>query len=380
MVSAEILTIGTEILLGEINDTNASYLARKLREIGLDVYRKTTVGDNPQRIATFLQEAFMRCQVVLSTGGLGPTVDDPTREAVALAFNVELKYYPHLWEQIQERFRRYGRTPTENNRRQAFLPEGAIPIENPVGTAPGFIIESDEKILICLPGVPREMEYLMENRVIPYLRERLGLTEMIKTRTLHTIGVGESLIDSKIADLETSSNPTVGLAAHSGQVDIRITVKADSEAKANQQISILEQEIRRRLGNWIYGVDEETIEKIALQPLREKHWRLATCESGTNGLLIQRLSPYGEPLVAAQVLPIPTPPEEFFALTDSFRRFADAECGLGILVLANSPAQEVYLHLITPETKQTFTKPYGGPPQNAPRWAVHHALDILRNL
>jgi len=263
---------------------------------------------------------------------------------------------------------------------QAFLPEGAIPIENPVGTAPGFIIESDEKIIICLPGVPREMEYLMENRVIPYLRERLGLTEMIKTRTLHTIGVGESLIDSKIADLETSSNPTVGLAAHSGQVDIRITVKADSEAKANQQISILEQEIRRRLGNWIYGVDEETIEKIALQPLREKHWRLATCESGTNGLLIQRLSPYGEPLVAAQVLPIPTPPEEFFALTDSFLRFADAECGLGILVLANSPAQEVYLHLITPETKQTFTKPYGGPPQNAPRWAVHHALDILRNL
>lgn len=380
MASAEILTIGTEILLGEINDTNASYLARKLRDIGLDIYRKTTVGDNPQRIAAFLREALTRCQVILSTGGLGPTVDDPTREAVALALNVELLYYPHLWEQIQERFRRYGRNPTENNRRQAYLPQGAIPIENPVGTAPGFIVDSDGKIIICLPGVPREMEYLMENQVLPYLRERLGLTEMIKTRTLHTIGVGESLIDSKIADLETSSNPTVGLAAHSGQVDIRITAKADSDATADQQISRIEQEIRRRLGNWIYGVDDETIEKIALQPLKEKQWRLATCESGTNGMLIQRLSPYGEPLIAAQYLPLSSPPEEFFALTDSFRKFSAAECGLGILVLANSPVQEVYLHLITPEAKQTFTRPYGGPPQNAPRWAVHHALDILRNL
>lgn len=380
MASAEILTIGTEILLGEIHDTNASYLAQKLRQIGLDVYRKTTVGDNPDRIAAFLREAFTRCQVVLSTGGLGPTVDDPTREAVALAFRVELKYYPHLWEQIQERFRRYGRTPTENNRRQAFLPQGAIPIENPVGTAPGFIVDSDQKIIICLPGVPREMEYLMENQVLPYLRERLGLTEIIKTRTLHTIGVGESLIDSKIADLETSSNPTVGLAAHSGQVDIRITAKADSEATADQQISRIEQEICQRLGNWIYGVDDETIEKIALQPLKEKQWRLATCESGTNGMLIQRLSPYGEPLIAAQYLPFSPPPEQFFALTDSFRRFTAAECSLGILVRANAPVQEVYLHLITPETKQTFTRPYGGPPQNAPRWAVHHAFDILRNL
>jgi len=224
------------------------------------------------------------------------------------------------------------------------------------------------------------MEYLMEHQVVPFLRERLHLTEIIKTRTLHTIGVGESLIDSNIADLETSPNPTVGLAAHSGQVDIRITVKADSETTADQLLSRMEQEIRQRLGNWIYGVDDETIEKIALQPLKEKQWRLATCESGTDGMLIQRLSPYGEPLIAAQYLPHPTQPEEFFELTESFRQYVSAECGLGILVLANSPAQEVYLHLITPETKQTFTKPYGGPPQNAPRWAVHHALDILRNL
>lgn len=380
MASAEILTIGTEILLGEITDTNAAYLARQLRGIGLDVYRKTTVGDNPQRIAAFIQEAFARCQVILSTGGLGPTVDDPTREAVALAFGVELEYYPSLWEQIQERFRRYGRTPTENNRRQAYLPKGATPLENPVGTAPAFIVEKESKIIVCLPGVPREMEYLMENSVLPYLKDRLNLKEIIKTRILHTIGVGESLIDSKIADLETSSNPTVGLAAHSGQVDIRIAVKASSETEADQKIAQMEQEIRYRLGDWIYGADDESIETIALQPLIQRQWRLATCESGTNGMFLQRLSPYGAPLIAAQYLPQSYSAEEFFALTESFRQFAQAECGLGILILPTSQTQEVYLHLITPETQQTLIKPYGGPPQNAPCWAVHHAFDILRNL
>ncbi len=380
MTSAEILTIGTEILLGEITDTNAAYIARQLRGIGLDVYRKTTVGDNSQRIATFIREAFNRCEVILSTGGLGPTIDDPTREAVALAFEVDLEYHPALWEQVQERFWRYGRTPTENNRRQAFLPQGAIPIENPVGTAPAFIVEHNDKTIICLPGVPREMEYLMASSVIPYLKERFNLNEIIKTRILHTIGVGESLIDSKIADLESSPNPTVGLAAHAGQVDIRIAAKAKNEQEANEQIQRMESEIRNRLGNWIYGADDESIEKIALQALKIKKWKLVTCECGTNGLLVQRLAPYGDALIAAQTLTVCGNADEFFAQTEAYRQFSRAECGMGILILPEKEAQQVYLHLITPENQQTFTKPYGGPPQNAPRWAVHHALDLLRNL
>ncbi len=380
MISAEILTIGTEILLGEITDTNAAYIARQLRGIGLDVYRKTTVGDNSHRIAAFIREAFNRCQVILSTGGLGPTIDDPTREAVALAFEVDLEYHPTLWEQIEERFRRYGRTPTENNRRQAFLPQGAIPLENPVGTAPAFIVERNEKMIICLPGVPREMEYLMENSVLPFLKKHFDLNEIIKTRILHTIGVGESLIDSKIADLESSPNPTVGLAAHAGQVDIRIAVKAKNEQEANEQIQTMEREIRNRLGNWIYGADDESIEKIALQALQIRKWKLVTCECGTNGLLVQRLAPYGEPLIAAQTLTICGNADEFFAQTEAFCQFSKADCGLGVLILPEKEVQQVYLHLITPESRQTFTKPYGGPPQNAPRWAVHHALDILRNL
>src|SRR4030042_5061373 len=146
MPVAEIITIGTEILLGEIIDTNAQFIARKLRDAGIDLYRKTTVGDNTHRIAQAIQQSLERCDIVLTTGGLGPTVDDPTREAVALALGVELEYREDLWEQIQARFQRFGRQPTENNRRQAYIPKGAIAIENPVGTAPIFIVELGKQV------------------------------------------------------------------------------------------------------------------------------------------------------------------------------------------------------------------------------------------
>ena len=202
MPSAEILTIGTEILLGEIIDTNARYLARQLRDAGIDLYRKTTVGDNARRIAQAIQQAMERCEIILTTGGLGPTVDDPTREAVALALGVSTEFRPELWEQIQSRFQRFGRQPTENNKRQAYVPQGALAVENPVGTAPAFIMETNAHAIISLPGVPREMEYLMENAVLPYLRQRYELTGIIKARVLHTAGVGESQIDELIGDLE----------------------------------------------------------------------------------------------------------------------------------------------------------------------------------
>src|SRR4030042_1088400 len=166
MPSAEIITIGTELLLGEIVDTKSRYLARWLRDAGIDLYRKTTVGDNVKRIAFAIQQALERCDIVITTGGLGPTVDDPTREAVALAAGVKSEYHSELWEQIEARFERFGRTPTENNRRQAFIPKGAIPIENPVGTAPIFFLEHQSHVIISLPGVPREMEYLLKHEVI----------------------------------------------------------------------------------------------------------------------------------------------------------------------------------------------------------------------
>ena len=192
MPSAEIITIGTEILLGEIVDTNARFLARCLRDIGVDLYRKTSVGDNAKRIAQAVQQALERCDFVITTGGLGPTVDDPTREAIALAMGVSTEFRPELWQQIEERFTRYGRQPTENNKRQAYVPETSIAVENPVGTAPAFIVETGNQAIISLPGVPREMEYLMKNAILPYLRQHYTLKGIIKARVLHTAGAGES--------------------------------------------------------------------------------------------------------------------------------------------------------------------------------------------
>jgi molybdenum cofactor synthesis domain-containing protein len=181
----------------------------------VDLYRLSTVGDNLNRITATLQEALMRADIVITTGGLGPTVDDPTRQAVANVFNVNLVYKEELWEQILERFSRYNRTPTENNKRQAFIPSNSVAIPNPDGTAPAFYVELGVKTIISLPGVPREMEYLMNNFVVEYLKHRYDLRdEIILPWVIHTISKGESSIDEIIGEMETLSNPTVGLLAH----------------------------------------------------------------------------------------------------------------------------------------------------------------------
>src|SRR5262245_29946554 len=253
MPSAEIITIGTEILLGEIVDTNTRHIARVLRNMGVDLYRTITIGDNVERIASAIQHSMERAEIVITTGGLGPTVDDPTREAVAKAVGVETEFREDLWEQVVEIISRYGRKPSENQKRQAYVPQGAIGIKNPVGTAPCFIVEKTigtrakdtlnipergqrademdkarESVVISLPGVPNEMEYILHESVIPYLQKRFNLNEIIKIRVLHCAGLGEGMIDEKIADLETLSNPTVGLAAHTGVVDIRIAADRNS--------------------------------------------------------------------------------------------------------------------------------------------------------
>ena len=230
---AEVLVIGSELLLGQIVDTNSAFIARQLASIGLDLYYKTTVGDNLGRLSQVLEHALDRSQVIITTGGIGPTADDVTREAVAVATGRELTFSPLLMEQISNFFRSRGMTPSSSNRRQAFIPDGAIPIENAVGTAPGFIVEVGEKCVITLPGVPREMEYLLTNRVLPYLRSRYDLTGQVKLRVLRMCGLGESRIGEILHDfMEKGRNPTVGTMAHLGQVDVRIAAKGKDEAEA----------------------------------------------------------------------------------------------------------------------------------------------------
>ncbi len=377
MPSAEIITIGTELLLGETVDTNTRTIALALRAIGIDLYRTITIGDNPGRIAQAIQESLQRADIVITTGGLGPTVDDPTRQAVARAVNADLEYRPELWEQIAERISRYGRTPTENQKRQAYIPRGAQAISNPVGTAPAFIVEHDQKVIISLPGVPREMETLLNQNVLPYLQQRYNLNEVILVRVLHTSGIGEGLIDDQIGDLEQWSNPTVGLAAHSGIVDVRITAKAETAEQAKRQIDALEKEIRQRLGRAIFGADDETLESVTLQKLAQRGWTLSAVEAGCDGLLARRLSGPGLAPVHVEILPS----LDSDLLAETVRQTCqkyNTSAGLGIALAPQEEQTRVYLHLHTPLADQSRQLSYGGHPRNAARWAVNMALDWLR--
>jgi competence/damage-inducible protein CinA-like protein len=381
MATAEILTIGTEILLGEIVDTNSRFIARKLRDHGIDIYWLSTVGDNPERIAEAIRQGMQRSEIIISTGGLGPTIDDPTREAAAMAIGVKTEFRPELWQQVLDRFARFGRTPTDNNKRQAYVPQGAIAIENPVGTAPAFIVETEKNAFIALPGVPREMEHLMEHAVIPYLRERFGLQGLIKARILRTAGAGESAIDQQISDLETLSNPTVGLSAHAGSVDIRITAKAETDLEADQLIQPIEAELRLRLGQWIFGADEETLEETALAHLEELSWNLAVVEAGLGGRLTQRLAKTGHPaFLGGEVLAEHPNPAQLMSACRTFRQSRQADLCIGIALHRGEEKQNLRLVILSPIKERTINRSYGGPPKMAERWAVNMCLDLLRRL
>lgn len=309
-MNAEIVTTGTEILLGEIVDTNAAWLARRLRELGINVYYKTTVGDNLERITAVLRQGLERSDLVLVTGGLGPTVDDVTRDAAALATDRGLVLDETSLAHIEAIFTRWGRKVHDNNRRQAFLPASATPILNPVGTAPGFIVEAPRKarppaLLICLPGVPREMKHLMQETVEPFLADRLGPERVyIRSRTLRTVGIGESMIDSRIADLMARSNPTVGLAAHLGQVDVRITARAATADQADQMLDAVAADLRARLGDFIYGEGETALEAVVAAGVLRAGHTLAVVETNTGGEIAARLrsAPDGEQVVPSSAV------------------------------------------------------------------------------
>lgn len=378
MPTAEIITIGTELLLGEIQDTNTRFLARALRDAGVNLFRTTTVGDNASRIAQAIHEALDRSEIIITTGGLGPTVDDPTRQAVALAMGVELEFRPELWEQIIERFKRYGRAATENNKRQAYIPYGAIAIKNPVGTAPAFIAETPTQSVISLPGVPREMEYLLEYSVMPYLRQRFRLIGTIKARVLHAGGVGESQIDELIGDLEELSNPTVGLAAHAGQIDIRITARADSLDEANQLIGKVAAVVLQRLGENIFGEDEETLESVVQRELAAHNWKLVVLEAGLSNMLIQRLSKGSPNFAGGELLNEPLPVEVLQQKIHMLQDSQLAEVGLAVALHSADGQHDFDMILNIPNSSKTRTRSYGGPPQMAAAWAANQALDWLR--
>jgi competence/damage-inducible protein CinA-like protein len=368
MTSAEIITIGTEILLGEIVDTNTRYLARNLRGLGVDLYRTITIGDNVERIASAIRESMERAEIVITTGGLGPTVDDPTREAVARAVGTEVEFREELWQQVVTTISRYGRTPSENQKRQAYVPQNAIAIPNPVGTAPAFIVETERNAVISLPGVPKEMEHLLHESVIPYLQKRFELRHIIKVRVLHTSGLGEGMVDEKIGDLETLSNPTVGLAAHNGVVDIRIAAKSETEAEADRMIAEVEQDLHTRLKGVIFGADDDTLEGVALAAADRRGWNVVSLERGLPDSMSRRL-----PNLTSLDL---QPGSLMNELRAALKRDPARNAALGIACFVDDMAAE--LGVITPRGEKSMRITYGGHPRNLPRWAFNNALNMLR--
>jgi competence/damage-inducible protein CinA-like protein len=368
MPTAEIITIGTEILLGEIVDTNTRHIALSLRDLGVDLYRTVTIGDNAERIATAIRESIQRNDIVITTGGLGPTVDDPTRQAVAKALGVETEFREELWQEVVHAISRYGRKPAENQRRQAVVPVGAIAVTNPVGTAPAFIVQTDRGVVISLPGVPNEMEHILHESIIPYLQKRYGLRNVIKVRILHCSGLGEGTIDEKIGDLEMLANPTVGLAAHTGVVDVRIAAKAEDESHALELIAQVENEIRARLGNAIFGADSDRLETVVLEGLGRRGWKVVGIEAGLGGLLGTRL-----PLVVA---PPDLAADGLMQASRTVRLEAGADVALGVAAFVEQRSAEMVL--ITPRGEKRHRITYGGPPGSLSRWAVNLALNWLR--
>jgi nicotinamide-nucleotide amidase len=386
-MQAEIISIGTELLLGDIVDTNAAHIAQQLRTIGLDLLYKTTVGDNEQRIANVVDYALGRADVVIISGGLGPTVDDVTREGISRATGSPLEFRQELLDQITDRFRRFGAQMSENNRRQAMVPAGAQHIENPVGTAPIFVLETPRGVIITLPGVPREMKYLLEYSVLPWLTEYIGNPAFIKTLVLRTAGIGESQIDAQIGDLMIVPNPTVGLAAHSGQTDIRITAKASTESAALQLIEPVEADVRRRLNLWIYGTGVDTIEDVILRLLDQNRVSLGAIEIGTQGKLEHRLGALQQPtrvtFVHEDQVDKQVDGEKLEQLEDAARQMADharqvsiSDYGLAVLIESHGTA----IAVTAKGKKRVRSFGWSTERSDSDIWATTHAIAMLRRM
>ncbi|MGB8204334.1 MAG: CinA family nicotinamide mononucleotide deamidase-related protein, partial [Candidatus Baltobacteraceae bacterium] len=283
MLNVEIVAIGTEILLGQLLDTNSAFVARTLADRGVDVYQKHAVGDNAARLEALLRGALERADGVITTGGLGPTVDDLTKEAVAAAVGTTLELDEPSLRAVEERLRAFGRSGplAENNRRQAYLPKGCVVLENPHGTAPGFVaLRADGKFVACMPGVPREMKPMLAERLVPWLAARYDLHEAIFTRTLHTVGISESDVDRRIEPLFRSlENPKIAVLAHDFRVDVKLMAKAPDRARAEALIAPYESELRARIGAGIFGVDDESLEGAVVHALSERGLTVATAES-----------------------------------------------------------------------------------------------------
>ncbi len=385
-MQAEIVMIGTELLIGQIVDTNATFLAKSLADNGINLYFKTTVGDNFGRITSALDIALNRADVVLTSGGLGPTEDDITRECIAELLGRPLEFRPDLFAQLEARFSRFRRPMTENNKKQACAPRGAIGIENPHGTAPGLIVEDERGTIIAMPGVPSELKPMMTDSVLPYLRRRFGLSGVLRARVLKVCGVGESRVDDIIGDLiRNQQNPTVGVLASPEFVRIRIMARADSADAADRLIDPVDAEIRRRLPGLVMGVNDDTLEGAVDAVLRAVGWRLAVGETLTGGVVAQRLTSVdAASLAGALVRPRASLPggggaPAALELAHEVRETFDAECGLALV--SDPRDRTCHIAFVTPEGQAVWESPFWeAEPVSQLRAAVTALEQVRRHL
>jgi nicotinamide-nucleotide amidase len=288
---AEILSVGTELLLGQIVDTNAAFLAQTLSQLGISTYYRTTVGDNPQRLRGAIDQALSRSDVIITIGGLGPTSDDLTKETVAEAFGDPMIEEPNHRKWLEDLFRsRTGSIP-QSNMKQALVPTFGQGIPNPNGTALGAFFEKDGKMALCLPGPPNEFIPMVEDSVVPILSQRTSGTPVtIHSRVLRVIGVGESAAEDRLKDLMQGDSPSVAPYAKTGEVHLRITARAESKERCEEIIAPMEAEIRGRLGDAVYGVDDETLEQIIVNTLAERKQTMSAAESCSGGLIAKRIT------------------------------------------------------------------------------------------
>ena len=280
----EILCVGTELLLGNILNGNARWLAEELSALGLPHYRQTVIGDNRERLIAQIQEIAGRSRVLITTGGLGPTPDDLTTEAIAAAFSTPLEERPEVWADITAKSRSRGREPSVETRRQALLPRGAAVLPNPTGTAPGMIWSPVEGFtLLTFPGVPSEMRAMWQQTAAPWLRQSGLSTGAYVSRMLRFWGIGESALAAQVGDLLDQSNPTVAPYAGRGEVKLRITAQAASEAEAQRLVMATEDDLRQRTGQLCFGVDDQSLASVVLAQLRRRGQTLAVAESCTGG-------------------------------------------------------------------------------------------------
>ncbi|HKV56857.1 MAG TPA: competence/damage-inducible protein A [Ktedonobacteraceae bacterium] len=401
---AEILSCGTELLLGHITDTNATYLAQSLATLGVDLYFVSEVGDNQGRIVETLRRAWERSDLIIMTGGLGPTEDDLARESISALLGETMQIDPRLEAELRGMFASRHATMPERNIKQATLIPSAHGLPNPRGTAPGWLVEKDGHIIVAMPGVPREMYYMWEHEVMPRLSPYTG--GLIFTRILRVWGLGESTVEEQLDALLHNTNPTIATYAKNDAVDVRITAKAETHERAEQMVAEMEAQARQILGHHIFGVDKETLQSVVARHLAQRNQWLAVMESLTGGLLSSTITDhpgsskhfiggvvsYSPDLKVQMGVPRETierygvvSEETARAMARAIREQLHADFGLGITGVAGPEKQEdkpvgtVYIAIDGPEGVVTGMGPgWRASREDNKRLATLAALNLLR--